>query len=460
MAHLYQRFFAVAVALFSLVSAFAAPSALKTINTPQGGQIVYGQVDGAASEAAAMGAVLRAVHNQFGDKPEVGKIFRVHGTSSVAVFFTVVRRSQGNRPWAGMVIASTIAAGHVEAAVISDDAARFGATINPMLNQLFGAWHPGGAAPQSAAPASAPATSKVAPLHQYVLPDKSASASLPEGWKVLPSSGGGTIMTEGPNGEGVSLGFPLRAFNSSDPRVQKTMQWALEGTGRNTGYAKALYYPYGQDLAKTFVDLLQMRRGKNGQAPLAMQITKESPLQVSGPMRCAQMSGQMDAHDGKGLLELNSVFCQGQLSPTIASYNNVAYHTAVPVKLADQERATMGAIMASFTVDMAIVGAEANAIAAPAIAVIQEVGRRAATQAADAHAAEDAHNRAVEQRWDSLDKGHQAFSNYLLEQTVIQDNDLHAHGTVWNQTADEMVKSDPKRYEYVNTPNFWKGIDY
>src|ERR1017187_2192333 len=92
MAHPYNRFFATAVTLFSLASAFAAPSALKTINTPQGGQIVYGQVDGAASEAAAMGAVLRTVHNQFGDKPEVGKIFRVHGTSSVdAEYFPHLR---------------------------------------------------------------------------------------------------------------------------------------------------------------------------------------------------------------------------------------------------------------------------------------------------------------------------------------------------------------------------------
>jgi hypothetical protein len=31
---------------------------------------------------------------------------------------------------------------------------------------------------------------------------------------------------------------------------------------------------------------------------------------------------------------------------------------------------------------------------------------------------------------------------------------------VWNSTADAMVKSDPNRYEYVNTPGFWRGIDY
>jgi hypothetical protein len=74
--------------------------------------------------------------------------------------------------------------------------------------------------------------------------------------------------------------------------------------------------------------------------------------------------------------------------------------------------------------------------------------------------AEDAHNRSVEARWDAQDKSNQAFSNYLLDQTVIQDNLKGTHSTEWNQTADALVKSDPQRYQYVDTPNFWKGVDY
>ncbi len=34
------------------------------------------------------------------------------------------------------------------------------------------------------------------------------------------------------------------------------------------------------------------------------------------------------------------------------------------------------------------------------------------------------------------------------------------HSTEWNQTADALVKNDPQRYEYVDTPKFWKGVDY
>ena len=439
--------------LLYAASAVLAHGALKTIDSPQGGKIVYGQVEGAPSEAGAMGAVLRALHTQFGDRPKMGKIFRVHGTNSVAAFFTVVQRNRGNAPFAGMVIASNFGAGDVEAAAISDDAARFGSSINPMLKQLLGVWRP--AATQTSASAS---PANATPLREFSLPDRSASVSLPEGWKVSPTSGGGTIIAEGPNGEAVSLGFPFLAMNSSDPRVRKTMQWAQQG-GRNTSYAQSLYYPYGADLAKTLVDLTQMFRAKRGLARASFQIAGEDRVQGGASERCAHITGQVDAQDGKGPKELNSVFCQGPLA-RFGSFMNIAYNTVVPMQLAARERATMGAILGSFSVNMAVVQAEARAVAAPAIAAIHEIGKRAAQQAADAHAMNDSYNRGVEQRWDARDKRSQAFSNYLLDQTVIQDNDLNGHATVWNQTADALVRANPQRYEYVDTPNFWKGVDY
>jgi hypothetical protein len=456
MAQRYRRFSVVPATLLLAISAVSSQGALKTINNPQGGKIVYGPVDGATSEAQAMGAALRAMHTQYGGRPQVGKIFRVHGTNSVAAFFTVAQRGQADASLAGMVIASSFAPGHIEAAVVSDDAAHFGSTINPMLKQLFGVWHPGGET-QASSPASGAANT--AALHQYSLPDHSASVSLPEGWNVLPSSGGGTIMAEGPNGEGVSLGFPLGAANSSDPRVQRTMQWAQQGGGRNTSYARALYYPYGGDLGKTFVDLLQMWRSKNGLPRITIQIASESPVQSPPSERCASITGQIDPQDGKGPREMNSVFCQGPLSP-MGQFTCLAYHTAVPVQLAAKERATMGAILASFNVNTAVVQAQARAIAAPAIAAIHEIGRRAAQQAADAHEANDRHNRGVEEMWDERDKRSQAYGNYLLDQTVIKDVEGTGHATVWNTTADRLMKEFPGRFELVDAPNFWKGIDY
>jgi hypothetical protein len=72
----------------------------------------------------------------------------------------------------------------------------------------------------------------------------------------------------------------------------------------------------------------------------------------------------------------------------------------------------------------------------------------------------DRHNQSVEARWDSNDKHSQAFSNYLLDQSVISDNRNNGHATVWNQTAESLVRDNPARLSYVETPNFWKGVDY
>jgi hypothetical protein len=432
-----------------------AQDSLKTIDNPKGGKIVYGQVQGQSTEAGAMGAVLHSLHTKYGDKPQVGKVFQVRGTNSVAVFLTLIKHNEGKAGMkiAGMLIASKTPNGHVEAALMTDEAARFGSTINPMLTKLLSVWHPGGKASDSQPGAAAAA------LHEYKLPDHSAAVSLPDGWKVQPSSGMGTIIAEGPNGEAAALGYPYLASDTNNPAVKRTMNTLQNGGLRNTAYAKALYYPYGGDLGKTFVDLNRMLSNKSGKTPPDFKISSETRVQTAGSLRCSHLLGQVDAHDGKGTKEMNTVFCS---SPPgrFGSYMNVVYHTAVPMAFADKERSTMGAILASFSENQAVIRGQANAIAAPAIARIHEIGRQAAQQAASAHAAEDAHNRSVEKRWDEQDKSNQAFSNYLLDQTVIQDNVKGTHSTEWNQTADAMVKNNPDRYEYVPTPNFWKGVDY
>ena len=108
------------LATLLLAIAAHAQTPLQSIDSPGGGHIVYGHVDGETTEAGAMGAVLRAMHRQYGDKPQVGKVFQVKGSGSSAVFFTLVKRNQGNMPIAGLVIAAKTGADSVEAALLSD----------------------------------------------------------------------------------------------------------------------------------------------------------------------------------------------------------------------------------------------------------------------------------------------------------------------------------------------------
>ena len=96
---------------------------------------------------------------------------------------------------------------------------------------------------------------------------------------------------------------------------------------------------------------------------------------------------------------------------------------------------------------------------------IRAQGEAAQKSFADRQAANDAQHAGYWAQQDSNARNSQGFSNYLLDQTVIQDNDMYGngtvgHGTAWNSTADALVKSNPDRYEIVQSPNFWKGVDY
>jgi hypothetical protein len=110
---------------------------------------------------------------------------------------------------------------------------------------------------------------------------------------------------------------------------------------------------------------------------------------------------------------------------------------------------------------------------------IRAQGEAAQKNFADRQAANDAqhagywaqqNNNSVQHaQWnadqDAQARNNQGFSNYLLDQTVVQDNNMYGngtvgHGTLWNSTADALIKADPNRFEYVDKPNFWQGTDY
>jgi hypothetical protein len=100
-----------------------------------------------------------------------------------------------------------------------------------------------------------------------------------------------------------------------------------------------------------------------------------------------------------------------------------------------------------------------------AINNIHAIGQQATARYNATQAANDAQHAGYWAQQDANARTNQGFHNYLLDQTVIQDNNVYGHGevghgTAWNATADALVKADPNRFEIVNTPNFWKGVDY
>jgi hypothetical protein len=272
-------------------------------------------------------------------------------------------------------------------------------------------------------------------------------------------SGGGTIIASGPNGEYAELGVTFLASDPNNPYVQRTLQTLRNGGLRNTAYANATYYAYGGDLAKTFVYMIQNLRRKAGLPQASYSFS--SVVAVPGPaqQRCVRLAGTSDLGDRQGEREVNGVYC---VTPPnrVGAWLSMAYTTMAPVKVAATERATLGAILQSFNVNMGVVNAESAKMAAPAIEQIHAIGRAAANQAAAAHERNDIQNSSVYQRWDNNDKRSQEFENYQLGYSVISDTGNNAHGTFWNEDAALLVQNNPDKFEYVSAPNYWKGIDY
>ena len=42
----------------------------------------------------------------------------------------------------------------------------------------------------------------------------------------------------------------------------------------------------------------------------------------------------------------------------------------------------------------------------------------------------------------------------------LASNGTLAHGTLWNATAEALVKADRNRFEVVDKPGYWQGTDY
>jgi len=430
----------------ALISAATARAAgLKTIDNPKGGRIMYGQVEGQTTEVGAITSILRNLHSQYGDRPQVGRLFAARGTQSVAVFFTLTRRTQDNGKVAGLIIVAKATTEHVEAALLTDDAKRFASTLGPLTQMLFAAWHPLEAAHTSGGGRSAPA----APLRNVVLRDQSAAVGVPEGWRVVPSSANGTVDVVGPRGEYVGLNETLVAFDTNNPWVRQQQ--------RNPS---RLYYSFGSDLARDFPGFYERFRKAWGVRPAELQISHAERVQGFQGRPCAHVSGQMDGQDGKGVQEINAMLCT--TSPSQAgNFLVLLSYGLVPKALADQERATVGAMLASFQVNRAVTGRLAAAFAAPEIAAIETIGRVADIRRAATLERNEIQNSSFYKKWDDDDKRSAGFRNYQLGYSVVRDiENPDDHATLWNEHANPLVQAFPDRFEYVANPDLIRGKDF
>lgn len=466
--------------------AIQAQTPLTTIDMPQGGRIVYGTVDGVTPQVTAMVRILRIMHQNCGERPQIGNVFKMRGTDSAGLFFTVVNHPAGNVQVAGLIIASQSAPG--QAALVSDRADRFGQTVNPMLTKLFSVWHPGnvsdafapsqgggGAAPTTAVEPSKPAhtaapaahAGPAAKLNSVTAPDNSASISIPDGWQLDPRSGRGTIIVTGPRGEVLAANM---MHNAVDPTSQWQRNFWRQGGTPPPG---SVVYPYHGNLAKAFPDMFQAWRRSNGLGPAKLQIDEIKSLPEKSTMECVTATGQIDA-DGKGPQAINDMMCA--IPPLdFGGYTITLWHASIPVALAAEEHDTQQAMIGSYKENQEVINQQmaqqAQQKAASDHAIMQnaqqqvdrihQIGAQATARYNATQAANDAQHASYWAQQDNNARQGQGFSNYLLDQTVVRDNQYpDVHATVSNSTATWLQQSFPNRVEEVPTSQYIQSQDY
>ena len=443
----------------------ADPHPLTTVTPVQGGRIVYGTVDRAESPGKAMAAILDDVGRTCGERPKVGRPFRLRGGGSVAVFFTVTSHAAGGREVAGMVLAAPSGPRAIDAALVSDDAARFPKTLNPMLKQLFAAWHPKDTPPPPDPDPGARSRGSAGSLRPVASSDRSATVGLPPGWTLDPRCNSGMVLVHGPDGELLGYNIFTNATNTNDPLLQRNLRMGI----RQPRLKGVIYYPYSTNVAQNLPGLYREWKLSLGQQPPSLQVESVKNLPSSGGV-CA---GQMQAHlnpDGKGMQELNMVM--NLAPPTGSMYKVVLLFTQVPVALVERDRDTITAILTSVKLNQQVIGAETQAAAAVGLAMTRQATEHIKQDAAQTMARIKSDQTAHEQQWagwhadqDVKARRGQEFSNYILDQKVVQDNNMYnnssiGHGTLYNADADWLVKHHPDRFEYVDWPNYWEGTDY
>ena len=438
------RFVSAAIGIGLIASACAAAEqdALKVIDNPGGGHVIYGPVQ-QSSPQAAMAAVLRHVHSQFGEVPAVGTVFQSRDGQNFGAFFTVAAKTQGDTnhggaQYAGLVIVSLARGADPAAAVLYDESARFAKTEPVLLHALTDAWRSASTSPPASGGSTAGA---VPPLTPTRFPDGSGAVNLPAGWRITFASHGSAYIV-GPRGEAVLLSNTVGPiYDPNNPQVQARLRYA---TSRPILCSTS-------DALHTYLCVVQQ---KNAQPSFQLKQSRAIPAQRLA-VEAVLIDADLDLHDGRGMMS-----CELGLSITavnaLGSRTLGVNGTCAPQSSAAQEQPTLKAIYDSYSLNGQVVAQEFAGDQQRS----RQAGNNARIQANNAHAAEDARSAAFQAHMDNIDRFSKSFQNYQLDQTELQDNDQNARGAVPNALADALVKANPDRFQTVPTASFLKGVDF
>ena len=322
-----------------------------------------------------------------------------------------------------------------------------------MLNRLYSEWHPGEHATSSGRRSAPPM-----PMQRAMLPDRSASVSVPRGWMVKGGGGTATIIETNYNAI-ININMVRGATNPGRRQY-----------GPATGMGAKIVYASNIDPVRGAAGLIKEFYRVSNQN---LDFRVENANLVAGPprQRCVHAIGHGTLFGNrtpnmqvKDYWEMEALVCTTPPN-NMGEYTVTLSLSEIDPRFVDSERATVAAILMSYEVDQAVVARQAGIIAAPAIDAIHQIGANATARMKANDIANDKQHADWNAQQDINARSNQGFHNYILDQSVVQNNSVYGtgavgHSTEWNSVANALVKADPKKYEIVNYPNFWEGTDY
>jgi hypothetical protein len=420
----------------------AATSTVKTIKNPGGGTIVYGPLSGQLTPRAALSETLKRIDNDYGDKPQLGKVLQNQAGTIWEGFFTVNNKKQGNAPMTGLVIVYAPKSGTAGGATLIDTTANFPKSANSMLQSLVQQVTNNAKAAQNASQAGASsATANVASgpaqkLTPYIFPDGSGSIGLPPGWSVTHAQMG-DVSAKGPSGEMLRFGLLILALDPNFPQSR-----TLTG-GRNVAPGNYVLIPSNQEPATILQQALNQLAQKSRTQPPSFNFTQTKDLGVKQGVKNYMLYGDVDRHDGSGTQSTITEVLMSAPDPKIlGSYQIKVFAITAPPQVLQQDAATIAEIFPNYSLNTQYV----NAVATQGL---QEI--MAQQRASTAY---------FNQQMASTDLMSQGMSDLLRGEGVFTDSDTGMRYRGPDDLASALQNANPNRFQTVPLSQYIQGVDY
>lgn len=172
-------------------------------------------------------------------------------------------------------------------------------------------------------------------LTPYTASDQSASAGVPQGWKV--TNGSQTVITmTGPQGESITLGNTIVAQN------------AAFQPGQRPSNGIDLAMPYSATLAQKLGMIIEQNAAVAGKPNPQMTINSATPVQLPAALgQCGRFIASLTGAQGPD--KIMAVFCS--LAPdTRGAYKNIFVMATAPAAVAAQSAPIAQAIFRSYNI--------------------------------------------------------------------------------------------------------------